>query len=72
VAGLADEDDRAEVLAGLFLGGYLGLSVPVIGLGVLVQELSPRTSLLVFAALMAVALLAASPALLARREPAAA
>jgi hypothetical protein len=55
------------VLAGLFLGGYLGLSVPVIGLGVLTQELSPRSSLLIFAALMAVALLAAAPALLRRR-----
>jgi MFS family permease len=66
-AALADDDDRAEVLAGLFLGGYFGLSVPVIGLGVLTQELSPRTSLLGFACLMAVALLAASPALLRRR-----
>jgi MFS family permease len=67
VAALASDEDRAEVLAGLFLGGYLGLSVPVIGLGVLTQELSPRASLLVFAALMAAALLAASPALLRRR-----
>ncbi len=66
-AALADEDDRAEVLAGLFIGGYLGLSVPVIGLGVLTQELSPRSSLLIFAVLMAVALLAATPALLRRR-----
>jgi MFS family permease len=66
-AGLADDDDRAEVLAGLFLGGYFGLSVPVIGLGVLTQEVSPRSSLLVFASLMAVALLAAAPALLRRR-----
>jgi MFS family permease len=67
VAAMAGDEDRAEVLAGLFLGGYLGLSVPVIGLGVLTQELSPRSSLLIFAALMAVALLAASPALLRRR-----
>jgi MFS family permease len=66
-ASLADDDDRAEVLAGLFLGGYFGLSVPVIGLGVLTQEVSPRSSLLVFAALMALALLAAAPALLRRR-----
>jgi MFS family permease len=66
-AGLASDEDRAEVLAGLFLGGYLGLSVPVIGLGVLTQELSPRSSLLIFAALMALALLAAAPALLRRR-----
>jgi MFS family permease len=66
-AGLASDEDRAEVLAGLFLGGYLGLSVPVIGLGVLTQELSPRSSLLIFAALMAAALLAAAPALLRRR-----
>jgi MFS family permease len=67
VAALARDEDRAEVLAGLFLGGYLGLSVPVIGLGVLTQEVSPRSSLLIFAVLMAVALLAAAPALLRRR-----
>jgi Na+/melibiose symporter-like transporter len=66
-AGLASDEDRAEVLAGLFLGGYFGLSVPVIGLGVLTQELAPRSSLLGFASLMALALLAASPALLRRR-----
>jgi MFS family permease len=70
VAELAEEEHRAEALAGLFLGGYLGLSVPVIGLGVLTQELSPRTSLLAFAALMALALLAAAPSLLRRRTAA--
>jgi MFS family permease len=67
VAALADDEHRAEALAGLFLGGYLGLSVPVIGLGVLTQELSPRASLLVFAVLMGVVLAAASPSLLRRR-----
>ena len=71
VASLADDEHRAEALAGLFLGGYLGISVPVIGLGVLTQELSPRSSLLVFAALMAVVLVAAAPALLRRRTAAA-
>jgi MFS family permease len=70
VAALADDEHRAEALAGLFLGGYLGLSVPVIGLGVLTQELSPRASLLVFAVLMALVLAAAAPALLRRRTAA--
>ncbi len=67
VAELADDEHRAEALAGLFLGGYLGLSVPVIGLGVLTQEVSPRSSLLVFGVLMAVVLVATAPSLLRRR-----
>jgi len=46
---------------------YLGLSIPVIGLGVLTQLASTRVSMLVFRGLLGVAILAATPALLGRR-----
>ena len=39
---------RAEVLAGFFLGSYVGLSAPVVTLGVAQRYASPRTLLLVF------------------------
>jgi MFS family permease len=69
VSAIAEEEHRAEALAGLFLIGYVGLAVPVIGLGILTEELSVRTSLLVFAALLGGGVAAAAPALLRRREP---
>lgn len=46
--------NRAEVLAGFFLSGYLGLSVPVLGLGVATQLVAPKVALLAFAALLLV------------------
>jgi MFS family permease len=52
VSGLAAPERRAEVLAGYFLAGYVGLSVPVLGLGVLDQLLEPKVALLIFAALL--------------------
>jgi MFS family permease len=54
----------AEALAAYFLGGYIGLSVPVIGLGIALQYLSTPVALFIFSAAIAVALLAATPALL--------
>jgi MFS family permease len=68
VAETAVPARRAEALAGMFLAGYIGLSVPVLGLGVLTQYLTPRTSLLIFAAALAVTMLAATPKLMSRRE----
>jgi MFS family permease len=54
VVAIADHDHHAEALAGLFLAGYVGLAVPVIGLGILTQAVAPRVALLLFAgALMA-------------------
>jgi predicted MFS family arabinose efflux permease len=69
VAAIAAEEHRAEALAGLFLLGYLGLAVPVIGLGIVSDELSARTSLLIFAALLGGGVAAAAPTLLRRRDP---
>jgi len=59
-------EHRAEALAGIFLAAYLGLSGPVIGLGALTQVASTRVSLLVFAGLLALAIIVAAPALLGR------
>ncbi|HEX4009941.1 MAG TPA: MFS transporter [Solirubrobacteraceae bacterium] len=67
VTEISAVEHRAEALAGLYLASYLGLAVPVIGLGVLTQIASTRVSLLVFAALLALGILAAAPALLGRR-----
>jgi MFS family permease len=68
VAEISSEEHRAETLAGLFLAAYVGLAGPVIGLGALTQIASARVSLLVFAALLSVGILAATPALLDRRR----
>jgi MFS family permease len=64
---------RAEVLAGYFLGAYIGLSVPVIGLGVATQYVPAREVMLVFVAIVAVAIVLCSRAVvveLRRRQPA--
>jgi MFS family permease len=56
-------ESRAEALAGFFLAAYIGLSVPVIGLGVAANVVPARTALLGFAALTLVGTLAmAAPA----------
>jgi MFS family permease len=48
-ATLAKPESRGEALAGLFLMGYLGLALPVLGLGLATRYLDIRTSVLVFA-----------------------
>ncbi len=68
VSEISSQEHRAEALAGLFLAAYLGLAGPVIGLGALTQIASTRVSLLVFAGLLALGILAATPALLGRRH----
>ncbi len=67
VAEISAPEHRAEALAGTYLASYLGLAVPVIGLGALTQTASTRVSLLAFAGLLAMWILAATPALLGRR-----
>ncbi len=52
VAAIAPPEQRAEALAGVFLAGYVGLTLPVIGLGLLTQELAADVSLTIFAALL--------------------
>ncbi len=67
VSEISEPEHRAEALAGLFLAAYLGLAGPVIGLGALTQIASTRVSLLTFATLIALGILAAAPALLGAR-----
>jgi len=57
-ASTAPPGSRAEVLAGFFLGAYIGLSVPVVGLGVVTQYVPARDAMLVFSALAALAIAA--------------
>jgi MFS family permease len=66
VAEIAPTERRAEALAGLFLAAYLGLAVPVIGVGALTEIASTRVGILAFAGLLAVGILVATPALLRR------
>ncbi|HWF26492.1 MAG TPA: MFS transporter [Solirubrobacteraceae bacterium] len=66
VSEISSPEHRAETLAGLFLAAYVGLAGPVVGLGVLTQITSTRVSLLIFAGLLGLGILAAAPALLGR------
>lgn len=50
-AATAPADARAEVLAGFFLGTYIGLSVPVIALGIAALFVSDEWVVLGFAVL---------------------
>jgi MFS family permease len=68
-ASAAPAGSRAEVLAGFFLGAYIGLSVPVVGLGVVTQYIPARDAMLVFAALAAIAIAASVSAVTRRSTP---
>ena len=71
VVAIAPEDGRAEALAGLFLGGYIGLAVPIIGMGVTLQVTSPRVALLGFALALAGLAAIAARTLFAEERPSA-
>ena len=55
-ATTAPEGSRAEVLAGFFLGAYIGLSIPVVGLGIATTYLAARDVMVVFVVLAAAAI----------------
>lgn len=59
----APPESRAEVLAGYFLGAYVGLSVPVVGLGVATQFVPARDVMLVFVVIVAAAVAVCTRAL---------
>jgi MFS family permease len=63
VIAASDADDRAGPLATFFIAGYAGLSLPVLGLGLLLQHLSPRVTLVIFAVAVGLGILAAAPVL---------
>lgn len=54
---IAPPQSRAEVLAGFFFGAYIGVSVPVIGLGIATSYASARDAMLVFVVLVAAAVI---------------
>src|SRR6516164_1455584 len=60
-------DDRAAALATLFSAGYMALSLPVLGLGIVLLYLSPKVTLLIFGLAVGLGILAAAPTLL--RQP---
>jgi len=64
VIGITPPQARGEGLAGLFLGAYIGLAVPVVGLGVATLWVSMQVAVLGFAAVLAAVLLAAGRRLL--------
>jgi predicted MFS family arabinose efflux permease len=57
-ASLAPAGSSAEVLAGFFLGAYIGLSIPVVGLGIATMYVPARDAMLVFVVLAAIAIAA--------------
>lgn len=66
VIATASAEDRAGALATYFTAGYVGVSLPVLGLGVALQYLSPRVTLLIFGTAVAIGILAAAPLLVRR------
>ncbi len=68
VVAIATDDSRAEALAGLFLAAYIGLSMPVIGIGLALQYVSARVALLGFAVVIGLGIVAAAPTLLGSRS----
>lgn len=53
VLSVSDPANRAGTLVSFYLAGYLGMAIPVVGLGVLVQYIAANTALLIFGALLA-------------------
>jgi MFS family permease len=66
VLDIAPAQSRGEALAGLFLAAYLGLAVPVLGLGLATQAFSTRTALLGFSVVLAAVIALVARKLLAR------
>jgi MFS family permease len=66
VIAVATSEHRAEALAGLFLAGYVGLSLPVVGLGVALEYATPRAALLGFAVAVGISIVATTPLLVGR------
>jgi MFS family permease len=58
--------DRAGALATFFTAGYVAISLPVLGLGVVLLYLSPQVTLLIFGITIAAGVLAAAPTLTRR------
>ena len=68
VIAISEPADRAMSVAGLLLAGYLGLSLPVIGMGIALRQASVKTTLLGFAVVVALIIAAAAPSRLRRHN----
>jgi predicted MFS family arabinose efflux permease len=67
---ISELEHRAEAVAGILLAGYVGLSVPAIGVGVALNAgASTKDTLLGFAIAVAIALAATLPVLLRQSGP---
>ena len=69
-ASLAAPEARAAVLSFIFLMGYLGLSLPVIGLGLALMVLPGRFALLIFASVVLAVILWAGTRMVRQEAPA--
>jgi MFS family permease len=65
---VAPPDSRAEVLSGFFLSAYIGLSVPVVILGVVGEYVTTRSEMAVFSAIAVAALVPVTAVLLSRKK----
>jgi MFS family permease len=63
VISTSGPDDRAGALAAFFTAGYVGIALPAIAVGLVLQQLSPRVTLLIFGLVVGVGLLVAAPVL---------
>jgi predicted MFS family arabinose efflux permease len=64
VIATSSANDRAGALATFFVSGYAGVSVPVLGVGIALEYVSPQVALLAFAIAVGAGLLAAAPGLI--------
>jgi MFS family permease len=69
VAGGAPEERRAAVTSSLFVVAYLGISLPVVGVGVLDQATSLVTGPTIFAVVVALIAAGAAASLVRTRSP---
>lgn len=69
VISITPPQARGEGLAGLFLVAYVGLAIPVVGLGVATLWVSPQVAVLGFAIALAAAVLAVARRLLSLTRP---
>ena len=65
----ASPEDRAGALATFFTAGYAGVSLPVVALGIALEHLSFRVTLLTFSLIVGIGILAPAP-ILVRTAPA--
>lgn len=68
VVATSDPGSRAGALTSFFFAGYVGLSVPAVGLGLLTQHVAATTALLIFAILLVAGVIASAGFLLRGRE----